>query len=131
MQAFMNQYIVQSADQFRGIEQCYNPAPASTLQLADQRHNVMPSPPSGVGSAAADAADAAACVAPEPSDAAAAAPTSAGDAARKQYQKLKAICHGVDKCVKEVQSYCLSQGEEGHISNNTWNVINSTEATVW
>ena len=88
MQALMDQYKAQGDDQFKGIEQCYNPALASTLQLADQPHNVMPSAASGVGSTAADAAARVGSAAAD----AAAAPDSAEDVAQKQYQYLQAVC---------------------------------------
>ena len=81
MHAFMDQFRDQSADQFKGSSSCYNPAPASALQLADQPHNVMQqmhqhAADNAAGSAASDAA-------------AAAAPESAEDGAQKQYQKFK------------------------------------------
>ena len=86
MQALMDQYRAQGADQFKGLEQCYNPAPASPLQL-NQPHSVMPSAASGVGSAAADAA---ACEDSATSHAAT-APESAEDVAQKQYQRIECI----------------------------------------
>ena len=74
VQTLMDKFRANAGDQYRGIEQSYNPAPPSTLQLTDQPHNAAADAAAGVGLAAA---------------AAAAAP----DSAQKQYQPLKEVCH--------------------------------------
>ena len=82
VQTLMDQFRVNAGDQIKGIEQSYNPAPPSTLQLTDQSHNAAADAAAGVGSAAAAAA--------------------APDSAHTQYQHVKGVCQFVNNNVKEV-----------------------------